>query len=253
MTSVAQALAQSRPARSGRDTEARWLNAAARVLHGREASSRRWINDDVQTRVLICERVDATARVPIGWPTPMRRLGTLLAVAMLVSPAAVAAATHSPQAHSPEPEPGKWRLEPDAVHNGRFLVIKKVKVVRVHGKHHKKVQEFVKDLTYIDDGQLDGGCAGTVVVPGPVPITPWHSSYGEYWKVGSLKNMQSNFPTEIHVTATLNGKPLSNMTIAMLFSSPTTDGPSKTQGHLEALSNAVGKNTCSVVPYFEHR
>ena len=97
MTRVAQALAQSRPARSGRDTQARWLNAAARILHGREASSRRWINDDVQTRVLICERVDATARVPIGWPTPMRRLGTLLAVAMLVSPAAVAAATHSPR------------------------------------------------------------------------------------------------------------------------------------------------------------
>jgi hypothetical protein len=33
MTSVVQALAQSRLTRSGRDTEARWLNAAARILH----------------------------------------------------------------------------------------------------------------------------------------------------------------------------------------------------------------------------
>ena len=34
MTSLVQALAQSRPTRSGRDTEARRLNAAARILMG---------------------------------------------------------------------------------------------------------------------------------------------------------------------------------------------------------------------------
>jgi hypothetical protein len=171
---------------------------------------------------------------------------------MLVGPVAVAAATPSSQAQSPKPDVGKWKLERDAVHNGKFVVIKKVKVVRVHGKPHKTVHEFVRDLTYVDDGQLGAGCAGTVVVPGPVPITPWHSSYGEYWIVGSLKGMQSNFPTEIHVRASLNGKPLNKMTLAMLFSNPTTAGPSKTQGHLEVTSNAVGQDTCSVVPYFDY-
>jgi hypothetical protein len=163
---------------------------------------------------------------------------------MLVSSGAVAATTYASLGQSPKPDLGTWKLEPDAIHNGSFVVIKK--------GTKKKVKEYVKDLTYVDDGRLDGRCAGTVAVSGLVPITPWRSSNSEYWIVGSLKDMHSNFPTEIHVSATLNGKPLSDMTIAMLFSNSTTDSPSKTEGHLEMLSNADGPGTCGVVPYFEH-
>jgi hypothetical protein len=131
----------------------------------------------------------------------------------------------------------------DAPDQGGFAITKKVEVVRVHGKSHKKIQEFVKNLTYdasyVNDGFEGGGdCAGTVVVPGPIPITPWHTSYGEYWIVGSLKDMVSNFPTAIAVSASLNGEPLSDTTVAMLFYKE--DGPSKTQGQLREYEEDAG-------------